>query len=108
MLAAGCSHYCCDAPPPLNLLSAEKNNVYWTAVPLGEAGPLDSVKIIGAGVNTGSNLHDTLGINFKYIGPDNYKITPSMVFYHARMGNGPPLIYFKLDTLFANSFNFGS
>jgi len=94
--------YCCEAPRPPDAIYAQKNGVQWTATPMGRLGAGDTLKISGTGINNGSNLHDTLGFNFKYAGLVNYSITPGLAFYHTRVGNGLPLLYYKVDTLFNN------
>ena len=100
---SACSHYCCDAPQPDKFMSAERNNNEWSAV--AEAIKLsgDTLNVIGIGVNTGSNLHDTLAFKIKYTTPGNYKPTLNQVLYHSTIGNGSPLSTYKIDTLFSNS-----
>ncbi len=84
-------------------MSALRNNVEWTAVASGSNTVNDTIKMLGVGVNMGSNLHDTLSIQIKYTSPGTYKIAPNQVFYHTRLGNGLPYNSYKIDTLFNNS-----
>jgi hypothetical protein len=101
LLAAGIT-----AAPPLPPIGvfALKNNVQWKATPAGTFGADDTMKITGVGINTDSNLHDTIGFKFKYTGGGSYQIAQIDPFYHTKTGNSLPLVYNKIDTAFDNYF----
>jgi hypothetical protein len=100
-IITACVYNCCDVKPPL-LIFAQKNNVQWKATPAGTLGTNDTMQITGVGINTGSNLHDTIDFKFKYAGERTYNITPTSSFYHTMVANSPPLLYYKVDTAFDN------